>query len=191
VLSPRPTADKYALDSDDATDLAKIRERHHHFQQSLKVVDVRFEYARALARQMPNHKLEGRKAFKQILATIEAVAFLHQFHRDRDREDRLLATLDDYELARLLLLVPINEALGTSARASADYDRLQDACPKPEITFTSTEAVKKKCCQHKMAFSRMAEKLKEVGVIKLVSPAFSTRACTCAEGSALKQIVTD
>src|SRR5262249_2227787 len=51
-----------------------------------------------------------RRSFTHILTLIRVHAILHQLSRDRDSQGRIIATVDDYQLARELVADLVNEA---------------------------------------------------------------------------------
>jgi len=61
-------------------------------------------YAHALAELVSADLVRMRRDFRQLLAVIQAVALLHQCQRARDEHGRIIATLEDYGVARYLLL---------------------------------------------------------------------------------------
>jgi len=67
-----------------------------------KVQQVNIPYAAALAELIPSGEVRMRRDFNQLLIFIQAVTLLHQCQRELE-EGAVLATLDDYELARNLL----------------------------------------------------------------------------------------
>jgi hypothetical protein len=60
-----------------------ILQRHWEFQESLVRAEVRVPYAELLAEKIPAGRVEARRVFQQVLATVEAIALLHQFQRGR------------------------------------------------------------------------------------------------------------
>ena len=84
----------------------------------------------------------GRRAFPHVLNMIQAVALLHQRQREQDPDGRLIATAEDYQIARHLLLKPMARLLGNglSEPARRFFDRLQAWASG---TFTSAEAKKR------------------------------------------------
>ncbi len=68
-------------------------------------------YARALADAIPPVAIRLRRDFGQLLGLIRAHAILHQATRDRDATGRILATLDDYEVVRSLVVDVIAEGI--------------------------------------------------------------------------------
>jgi len=61
---------------------------------------------------LPATRLEIRRGAGYILAMIEASALLHQYQRQETGDGELIATTDDYRLARALLSQPLGRLLG-------------------------------------------------------------------------------
>jgi hypothetical protein len=57
---------------------------------------VTVPFAEALAELLPDHEVRLRRDFPQLLALVQAHALLHQHHRDRDGDGRVVARLVDY-----------------------------------------------------------------------------------------------
>lgn len=72
--------------------------------------NVTIPFASALAEAVPADLVRMRRDFRQLLTVIQAVALLHQRQRERDPEGRIIASLEDYRQARLLLLDVFTEA---------------------------------------------------------------------------------
>ena len=130
--------------SQDEADPKAIIRRHHEFQGKLEYCDVRIPYAEVLAEAMPAGKIEARRVIQQMLGTVEAVALLHQFRRGRERgTGRLVSTMDDYAVARRLLLGPLDRSLGFSNRARNAYEKLHnDKNLKGTERFSTPQATK-------------------------------------------------
>jgi hypothetical protein len=98
--------------------------RHHEFQSYLQGRPARrvgIPYFKALGALMPARKAEGRRVFQQVLTVVEAAVVLRG-HAREGSNGCLIATLDDYALARRLLMAPLSRALGVGeeqARAKA------------------------------------------------------------------------
>jgi hypothetical protein len=60
-------------------------------------------YAHALAELVPPVAVRLRRDFRAVLSLIRSHALLHQASRARDARDRVVATLDDYEVVRQLV----------------------------------------------------------------------------------------
>lgn len=88
--------------------------RHHAAQRLLRRVVVRIPFAGALAAAMPANLPESRRAIEQALAVVQAIALLHQFQRHDNPQHgaTIAATVDDYRVARELLVEPLGRSLG-------------------------------------------------------------------------------
>jgi CHC2 zinc finger len=75
-------------------------------QRYLALSDVRVvvPFARQLFRLISADQVRMRRDGQKLRAGIEAVALLYQCQRERDADGRIIATLDDYALARELLV---------------------------------------------------------------------------------------
>ncbi len=71
--------------------------------------DVSIPYSMQLADKVPVGLVRVRRDFPQLLALIAAFAILHQRQRERDEAGRVVAALDDYRMARELLLAVFAE----------------------------------------------------------------------------------
>ncbi|MCX7428733.1 MAG: hypothetical protein NTW96_24290 [Planctomycetia bacterium] len=98
----------------------EIIDRHHAAQRMLQALDVVVPFAGKLAAALPAEKVELRRAYPLLIGCVQASALLHQFQRkvSSDTCGRVIATGDDYALARHLLAKPMAERLG---------ERLSDA----------------------------------------------------------------
>jgi hypothetical protein len=108
-----------SLDTDDSPDQTKrillgmAAEDDHDgdlqdwrdFQQWLATTGnrVTIPFAKKLAELIPPVAVRLRRDFGSLLALIRTHAFLHQATRDRDKNDRIIATADDYEVVRDLV----------------------------------------------------------------------------------------
>jgi hypothetical protein len=119
--------------------LEAVKERHHALQRSLQSVDVRIPYAEILAKHIPKTKIEVRRIFNYVLSLIEVITYLHQHQRDRNAFGQLEATIEDYTLARRLILGPLHEAIGLGKEHAKGADKLQKL---PDGDFTTTHAIK-------------------------------------------------
>lgn len=79
--------------------------------------DVVIPFAPALSQLMSPRETRMRRDFLQVLTTIEASAFLHQYQRECDASGAVVATTEDYALARRLL-APIFDTVAASVKPS-------------------------------------------------------------------------
>jgi hypothetical protein len=151
---------------DFAEQVEQVKHKHHLFQRSLQPVDVRIPYATALADLIPTARVEMRRISGYVLSLIEVIAYLHQHQRRPDDQGCLLATLDDYALARRLIVGPLHQVIGggsQGARVQAAYDRL----PRRD-TFTSTEAGRYMGCTTRRATQEQLTRLEQAGMIRQI-----------------------
>ncbi len=96
------------------TETSNIVEKHRAAQRMLFQCHVVIPYARRLGDQFPYERTDARRAFGHVLAMIEAVTLLHQYQRTADPADGavIVATPDDYILARRLLAGPFAQSMG-------------------------------------------------------------------------------
>jgi len=129
-------------------DTAAIIQRHHALQRLLRRVSIRIPYAEAIGDRMPNGRPEARRAINHALAFISTVALLHQ--RQRHPAGHALehgavidATLQDYAIARELLIPPLGRLLGSDVTpAIANFGRRVVQCWSGR-EFTAAQAAEK------------------------------------------------
>ena len=80
-----------------------------------EVPGVSVPFARELAERLPADAVRIWRDFTQVLSVIKTFALLHQAQRQQDSRSRVIATLDDYRLARWLL----EDVLSTSVSGGA------------------------------------------------------------------------
>jgi hypothetical protein len=140
-------------------------QKHHAMQRMLRRLPVFVPYAESLGELFSDACVEARRAFPQLLRMIEAVVVLHQFQRRHDSHGRLIATDDDYRIARHLLLKPLTRLLGggLSDPAKRFYERLQKRTPGD---FTTTDIRREEKC--KTSMYGWLNELRDVGFVDLV-----------------------
>ena len=115
-------------------DTKAIIDRHREFQRSLKTFEITIPYAVALAEKMPTGRIETRRAITQVLTTIKAIALLHQHQREASPQGRIEATIQDYEVARRLLLKPLSKSIGLNGRRGRHTTRSSRRSPAESST---------------------------------------------------------
>ena len=102
------------------------------------------------------------------MSMIQASALLHQFQRQIEAEGRIVASVDDYQLARHLVRGPLARLLGgqISEAALRFYDRLAEWW---RDEFTTTEAAKRDRKSDQAIRSWLRE-LVSVGAVEQVDP---------------------
>jgi hypothetical protein len=79
---------------------AELFDRWHDLFRSLLPAPVRIPFAPQLAASIPDSRVRSRRDFPKLLSLIEASAFLHQHNRARDAQRRIVATPQDYLIAK-------------------------------------------------------------------------------------------
>jgi hypothetical protein len=152
-------------------DVGAIIKRHHEFQTRLQAEGappIEVPFAPALAEAMPAGRVECRRAFAQVLTVIKAVVLLNR-HRRLAPDGGLLATLDDYALARRLLLGPLHAALG-AGKGYKDYEafeRLRAGVRKD--VFTAADVRRALGFDNDMGPSRLLRGLVDAGLVVLLT----------------------
>jgi hypothetical protein len=87
------------------TPAPRDRRAWHDLQRWLadSVVDVVVPYAESLAQAIAPVAVRLRRDFPTLLTLLRAHALLHQLHRERDADGRVLANFDDYTTVRSLV----------------------------------------------------------------------------------------
>jgi len=70
-------------------------------QHGLECYDVVFPYS-SLTKSYTRKNLKERTKVKNFIDTLKSITVLHQHQRDKDEHDRLISTLFDYEVARII-----------------------------------------------------------------------------------------
>jgi len=109
-------------------DVARVLDVHRTAQRMLLRLPVVVPFAERLGENIPDDRVEVRRAFPHLLGMISASALLHQFQRERTGSDEVVATRYDYELASALLSAAMRRLLGggLSPAAQRFYGRLRD-----------------------------------------------------------------
>jgi len=88
-------------------------------------------FAEALSALVPTHELRIRRDFRQLLTMVQTSALLHQAQREC-RDDGIIATLDDYRIARRLLST-IFDAISADGLTTAIRDTVEAVEPGEAI----------------------------------------------------------
>lgn len=105
-----------ARESDQTLDLSEWVAFQGWLEQAEHRVTIPF--AEALADLVPPVAVRLRRDFKTLLNLIRSHAILHQASRERDREGRIIANLEDYGIVRELMADFIAEAVELSVPES-------------------------------------------------------------------------
>ncbi|WP_146372678.1 hypothetical protein [Symmachiella macrocystis] len=172
-------------------DEQRIVERHHAAQRMLKQWPIVIPYAPRLGELFGFDRVEVRRAFPQLISMVRASTLLHQYQRQFDSEARLIASADDYQLARYLLAGPMSRLLGgrISEPARRFADRLADRFAVDE-KFTSREAAKGESATRRAVTGWLAE-LCEAGTVEQLEPHKGSRPATWKRTAAELDIADD
>lgn len=118
-------------------DVAVIVDKHRAFQAMLKRREVFIPFASKLLAKIPARNVEARRVGPQILSVIEAVAILHQHQRQADTQGRVVATIDDYQVAANILRQPLRTSLGVRSGPTLLYQKIADAFSGDKIFDTA------------------------------------------------------
>jgi hypothetical protein len=153
-----------------------IIQRHHALQRMIQGRPVVIPFAEWIAERFDVERVEARRAFTHLLSMIQASALLHQFQRQLDGNSRIVASADDYELARHLCGGPLARLLGgtISGAALRFYDRIVGWAAG---TFSTADAHRRdrKAPQNVRAWLR---ELAEAGAVDQVEPPKGSRPAT-------------
>ena len=122
-------------------DTTALVQRQHALQRLLRRVSVRVPFAEGIGDRMPSTRPEARRAIGHTVSVIRAVALLHQRQRSAagahiEHGATIDATLDDYAVARALLVGPLGQLLGSDLTpAIANFGRrVVQICSGREFT---------------------------------------------------------
>ena len=105
----------------EGVNVEAVLRRHHAAQRMLLRCRVVIPFAPRLGDLFPKERTDARRTFGHVLAVIEAVALLHQYQRVAEPAAgvAVVATRDDYALARRLIVEPIARSLGSGVSPAA------------------------------------------------------------------------
>lgn len=133
-----------------STETSEIVGRHHAAQRLLRRVVVRIPFAPAIAAAMPTDRPESRRAISQCMGVVQAVALLRQFQRCANPEHGAVvdAAIEDYIIARAMLLEPLGRSLGGTLPGGVQgfWDWVTTAVG-PAETFTAGDLLSKTGCR--------------------------------------------
>ena len=141
--------------------------RHHALQRSLKPFDVVVPFAGRLAQLLPADRVELRRAYPLLMTAVQSSALLHQFQRTIDDDGRLIASIDDYVIARHLLAKPMAERLGERLSDGAARFLGELVTAYGQTQFTSKEAHKATTSSKSAAYGWLAE-LHDSGFLDMI-----------------------
>jgi hypothetical protein len=141
----------------------------HAIQRLLLRKEVLVPFAPRLAKLLPDDRVEVRRAFPHLVSLVQASALLHQYQRRQDSAGRVIATHQDYRLARHLLCEPMRRLLGggISEPARRFHERLRGWFGL--IQFSTTDARMKEQASRASVYDWLTE-LNGAGAVELVEP---------------------
>jgi hypothetical protein len=133
-----------------STETSEIVARHHAAQRLLRRVVVRIPFAPAIAASMPTDRPESRRAISQCMGVVQAIALLRQFQRCQKPEHGAVvdAVIEDYVIARAMLLEPLGRSLGGTLPGGVQsfWDWVTTAVGPAEM-FTAGDLLSKTGCR--------------------------------------------
>jgi hypothetical protein len=140
--------------------------RHHALQRMLEPLPVVVPFAEQLGELIPCERVEVRRAFPHLIGMLQAITLLHQRQRQRNADGALVATAEDYQIARHLLLNPMARLLGNALPDPARrfHDRLRAWATDQ---FTTTE-VKRQEKSSKSSVAGWLSELHDAGLVERV-----------------------
>jgi len=93
-------------------------------------------FAEVLADLVPAKNVRMRRDFRQLLTCIQAVALLYQCQRERTEDGRVIATIEDYGVARDLV-ASVFEVIVSEGLTDAVRQTVEAICPSEEISETA------------------------------------------------------
>jgi hypothetical protein len=150
-----------------------IIQRHHAMQRMIRSQPVVIPFAHQIAARFDTERVEARRAFPHLMSMVETSALLHQFQRTIDGDGRIVASVDDYQLARHLVRGPLARLLGgrISDAAIRFYDRLISWAGDK---FTTAEAYRHDR-KSEQAIRGWLRELANVGGVEQIEPSRGSR----------------
>jgi hypothetical protein len=141
----------------------------HAIQRMLLRKEVLVPFAPRLAKLLPDNRVEVRRAFPHLVSLVQASALLHQYQRDQDSVGRVIATHEDYRLARHLLREPMRRLMGggISEPARRFHERLRGWFGIAQ--FNTKDARMKEQASRASVYDWLGE-LNAAGAVELVEP---------------------
>ena len=129
---------------------------------------VTIPYAEVLAGLVPPVAVRLRRDFGAVLNLIRTHAILHQASRERDKEDRIVATLEDYEAVRDLVEDLVSDGIdatvpATVREAVAAVGRLSEDAEGDPVSLA---AIARELDLDKSAASRRVRRAVDAGYLK-------------------------
>jgi hypothetical protein len=151
------------------TNASRVTNISHAIQRLLLRKEVLVQFAPRLAELLPDNRVEVRRAFPHLVSLVQASALLHQYQRCQDNAGRVIATHEDYRLARYLLLEPMRRLLGggISEPSRRFHERLRSWFGLAQF---STKDARMKEQASRSSVSDWLRELNTAGALELVEP---------------------
>ncbi len=144
-------------------------EKHHALQRMLRPLTINIPFADRLAELFEAGPVVARCAFPHLLGMIQATTLLHQYQRKRDTDARLIATADDYRIARELCRGPLARLFGkVTSKAAIDFHSRLKAQFKSD--FSTSDAGRKETKFNVRSVQGWLNELLKAGAVKQVKP---------------------
>jgi len=154
-----------------------IIQRHTAAQRMLTTQQVVVPFAGRLAELLPADRVEGRRAIGHLMGAISAVALLHQFQRLRTTGGAVIATAEDYQIAKRLLDGPLSRLLGRRISDAAARFR-ERLLPRVNAgAFTTREALHGEAASDRAVRGWLNE-LGDAGWIEQIEPGRGSKPAT-------------
>lgn len=149
-------------------DEGRIVARHHALQRLLERRLVVVPYGDRLSALFDARRVEVRRVFRHVMGLVQASALLHQRQRATRADGAILATEDDYRLARYLLAGPMSRQLADRASDGAlrFLERLLGSIGRGK-EFTRRDAMRVEQVSRSAVHGWVGE-LAEAGLIEVV-----------------------
>lgn len=132
-------------------------------------------FAPMLADLFQSRRIEARRAFPHLISLIQTSALLHQRQRQRNSSGDIVATVDDYRIAKGILNKPLLQQLGGGLSNATErfLERMSDS---GVLTFTTTDASRRECRKFSARSVRgWLHEAFDAGRIEMLSPAQGPR----------------
>lgn len=150
-----------------------VVQRHHAAHRMIQQRAVIVPFAPAIAEKFPHDRIEARRAFPHLMSMVQASALLSQFQRQLDGDGCIIATIDDYHVAKQLARSPMARLLGgrISDATLRFYDRLAKWAPDQ---FNTSEAAKHDRKSKQIVRAWLSD-LADVGAVQQLEPSKGSR----------------
>ena len=117
-------ASRWAGVSSNQKQMDRTRQVWQCAMRQLKSAQVLVPFALHIAESFPDRIPRARRDFHRVMNLLRACVLLHQFGRERDDEERLIATAPDYAMVYPLLQVVLEPSMSGLNETAAALDRI-------------------------------------------------------------------